>query len=63
MKIAKALALYSIYSRRKAEELVLQGCASINKSIINNLVCLVTKEDKIKVDNQNISTELLFVRI
>jgi 23S rRNA pseudouridine2605 synthase len=63
MRIAKALALYGVCSRRKAEELIQQGRVSINQNIINTPVCFVAKEDEVKVDGKNISTKLTPVKI
>ena len=63
MRIAKALSLYGVCSRRKAEELIEQGRVSINKSIINHPIYFVTRKDDIKVDGKTISTELEPVRI
>ncbi len=63
MRIAKALALYGVCSRRKAEELIQQRRVSINKNIINHPVYFIAKKDKIKVDGKNISTALSPVRI
>lgn len=63
MRIAKALALYGICSRRKAEELIQHRRVSINNNIINHPVHFITNEDVISLDGQNISTELPNIRI
>jgi 23S rRNA pseudouridine2605 synthase len=55
MRIAKVIAASGIASRRAAEKIVLDGRVSINGKVINEVVTLVNRNDKVLVDGKDIS--------
>jgi len=54
MRINKYLASCGIASRRKSEELVLEGKVKINGRVIKDLAYLVKKTDLVTVDNKKV---------
>ena len=56
-RINKYIASCGICSRRKAEELVLQGRVSINDKTVVDLATQVSDEDIVKIDNKEIKKE------
>jgi len=53
-KIAHYISSCGIASRRKAEQIVLEGRIKLNNQIINNLACIVDKTDNITLDDKPI---------
>lgn len=56
-RLQKVLAHAGIASRRKAEQIILEGRVKVNGEIINELGRQVSKQDKIEVDNVPIYQE------
>jgi len=58
MRLQKYIALSGIASRRKAEEMILEGLVKVNGNIVNTLGTKVNeKNDIIEVDNRRITLE------
>lgn len=56
-RIQKYIARCGITSRRKAEELVLQGKVKVNGKIINDIITIDTESDVVEVDGKVIKPE------
>lgn len=56
-RLQKVIANSGIASRRKAEELIKEGCVKVNGNVITELGTKVTDKDKIEVDNKPIVKE------
>ena len=63
MRIAKALALFGVCSRRKAEELIQQGRVSVNYQTISTPVFFISENDQLKVDGQSICMKSPVIKI
>lgn len=61
MRINKYIASCGICSRRKAEELILQGKVKINGNVITELGTIVNSEDRVEVNNKAIKPETNYV--
>ena len=57
IRLQKYLALAGVASRRKSEELILQGRVEVNDTVITELGTKVSEEDTIKFDGSIISLE------
>ncbi len=55
-RIAKVIARAGLASRREAEQLILQGCVSVNGKTINSPALNVTASDKIVVNGKVVGT-------
>lgn len=56
-RLQKVIANSGIASRRKAEELIKEGCVKVNGSVVTELGTKVTDRDKIEVNNKPIIKE------
>ncbi len=56
-RLQKVIANSGIASRRKAEELIKEGCVKVNGSVVTELGTKVTDKDKIEVNNKPIIKE------
>ena len=56
MRINKYLALCGVASRRKVETLILEGKVKVNGKLVTNLATDITAEDKVLVNNKEVST-------
>lgn len=57
-RLQKVIAQAGVASRRKAEELIIQGKVKINGQVVTELGTKVSEKDKIEVDNKLIEKEL-----
>lgn len=57
VRIAKAIADSGICSRRKAEELILQGKVSVNGKILDSPALNISDVDEIKIDEKKLPTK------
>ena len=59
MRLQKYMALCGVASRRKSEEIILEGRVKVNNKVVDVLGTLVdTKEDKVYVDDKRILLEI-----
>ena len=58
-RLQKVMASSGIASRRKCEEIILQGRVKVNGIVVKELGTRVGKKDIIEVDNKNISKQAL----
>ena len=56
-RLNKYIASCGICSRRKADDLILQGRVKINNEVVTNLGAQVNSNDIVKVDNKEINKE------
>ena len=56
-RLQKIIAQAGITSRRKAEELIIQGKVKVNGEIVTELGTKVSEKDRIEVNNQIIEKE------
>lgn len=55
MRLAKVIAASGIASRRRAEEMIIDGRVSVNGSVIRDVVTFVNEDDKVFFDGKDIS--------